>query len=113
MRNRRNQKITNVEARKINWADRVVNNFLVNQTEVIFYLVSSMCDNLSKIKFKKDRDGNFKLRHYNDCACLAFSNLGCKYDKDEIEWEADAGNWLNVIEMINTGYSKVYEIRSR
>ena len=31
----------------------------------------------------------------------------------EIEWEADNGNWTDVIEMINSGTSKIEKVISR
>lgn len=80
--------------------------------EVIFTLVSCMCDNISYIRFYK-KDTEFNLSHYNSNVGLAFSNLQCKFEKHDILWEADDNNWETVIEMINSGISKIAEVKSR
>jgi len=84
-----------------------------NATEVIFTLVSCMCDNISYIRFKKNSDNEFKLSHYNNNVGLAFSNLQCKYPTHEILWEADDNNWIKVITMLNTGTSLIADVKSR
>lgn len=83
-----------------------------NSSEVIFTLVSCMCDNITYIRFKKDNN-EFKISHYNNNVALAFSNLQTKYTKHEIEWEVDSENWDKVIEMINSGTSLILEVKSR
>lgn len=84
-----------------------------NAKEVIFTLVSCMCDNISYIRLKRNNDNEFKMAHYNNYVPLAFSNLQCKHTKDEILWNADDGDWNNVIEMINTGTSVIADAKSR
>ncbi len=77
--------------------------------EVIVETVSCMCDNMSKLTFKKNSEGDFKMNGNGQ----ALSNWQMKYAKDEIEWKADEGNWNEVFEMINTGTRLVCEVRSR
>lgn len=84
-----------------------------NATEVIFTLVSCMCDNISYIRFKKNDNGEFKISHYNDHVGLAFSNLQCKYPSHDILWEADEQNWSEVIDMINSGTSAISDVKFR
>jgi hypothetical protein len=80
-----------------------------NAREVIFTLISAMCDNKSTLAFRKNADGDFKARLLGE----AFGNIQCKHDKIDIEWTADEGKWQEVIEMINTGTSRVGSARSR
>ncbi len=80
--------------------------------EVIFTLVSCMCDNVSYIRIYK-QDEKFRLSHYNSNVGLSFSNLQCRYEIHDILWEADACNWKRVIEMINSGTSVIAEVKSR
>ena len=77
--------------------------------EVVINLVSCMCDNKHKWTFKKNDDGDFKIHTHG----FAFSNFSTKFDKDEIEWEADELKWGKVFRMINTGTSKIESLRSR
>ena len=80
--------------------------------DVIFTLVSCMCDNVSYIRFYK-KDTEFNLSHYNSNVGLAFSNLQCKFEKHDILWEAEDNNWEKVIEMINSGTSVIAKVKSR
>lgn len=77
--------------------------------EVVINLVSCMCDNKEKWTFKKNDDGDFKINTHG----FAFKNFQTKFDKDEIEWEADEQNWSEVFRMINSGTSKIESLRSR
>lgn len=77
--------------------------------EVVINLISCMCDNKHKITLKKNDDGDFKLNSHRD----AYSNFQIKFDKDDIEWEADDNNWSDVFRMINSGTSKIDNIKSR
>jgi len=77
--------------------------------EVIFTLISAMCDNKSTLSFKKNADGDFKANLLGQ----AFSNIQAKHDKIDMEWTADEGNWQEVIKMINTGTSLVGSVRAR
>lgn len=80
-----------------------------NAREVVINLISCMCDNKRKITLKKNDDGDFKLNSHRD----AYSNFQIKFDKDDIEWEADDSNWDEVFRMINSGTSKIANIKSR
>jgi len=77
--------------------------------EVIFTLISAMCDNKSTLAFKKDASGDFKANLLGE----AFGNIQAKHDKIDMEWAADEGNWKSVIKMINTGTSQVGSVRQR
>ena len=77
--------------------------------EVVINLVSCMCDNKHKWTFKKNEEGDFKIKTHG----YAFSNFQTKFDKDEIEWEADELKWDAVFRMINSGTSKIESLRSR
>lgn len=77
--------------------------------EVIFYVVSCMCDNKYTLRFKKNNDGDFKMNGMG----FSLSNFGFKFKPFEIEWEADAGNWDSVILSINSGTIKVEDVISR
>ena len=77
--------------------------------EVVINLVSCMCDNKHKWTFKKNDDGDFKINTHG----FAFTNFQTKFDKDEIEWEADEKKWSEVFRMINSGTSKIESLRSR
>jgi len=77
--------------------------------EVVINLVSCMCDNKYKWTFKKNEEGDFKIRTHG----YAFSNFQTKFDKDEIEWEADELKWDGVFRMINSGTSRIESLRSR
>ena len=88
-----------------------------NAKEIIFYTVSCMCDNRHTLRLRKNDDGEFKMSGMG----FALSNFqfglrpfvqgGIK--PFEIEWDADSGNWTDVIEMINSGTSKIEKIISR
>jgi len=80
-----------------------------NAREVVINLISCMCDNKRKITLKKNDDGDFKLNSHRD----AYSNFQIKFDRDDIEWEADDSNWDGVFRMINSGTSKIANIKSR
>ena len=84
-----------------------------NQNEIIFTLISCMCDNKSYIRLKKNTDKEFTISHFNKHVTLAFSNLQCTYITHDILWEADNNNWKKVIEMLNTGTSVIAEVKSR
>lgn len=77
--------------------------------EVVIKLVSCMCDNKYTWTIKKNEDGDFKIKTHG----YAFSNFQTKFDKDEIEWEADDLKWDKVFKMINSGTSKIESLRSR
>ena len=80
-----------------------------NAREVVINLISCMCDNKHKITIKKNNDGDFKLNSHRD----AYSNFQIKFDKDDIEWQADDNNWNDVFRMINSGTQLIDNIKSR
>lgn len=80
-----------------------------NAREVVINLVSCMCDNTHTWTLKKNSDGDFKITTHS----YAFRNFQTKATKDEIEWEADDGNWNVVFDMINSGTSQIRSVRSR
>jgi len=93
---------------------RVRSSIKKNAKEVIFYVVSCMCDNKHTLKFRKNDDDEFKMSGMGQ----ALSNFQFGYKEGgikpfEIEWEADNGNWTDVIEMINSGTSKIEKVISR
>jgi hypothetical protein len=93
---------------------RVRSSIKKNAKEVIFYVVSCMCDNKHTLKFRKNDDGEFKMSGMGQ----ALSNFQFGYKEGgikpfEIEWEADNRNWTDVIEMINSGTSKIEKVISR
>ena len=76
--------------------------------EVIFYVVSCMCDNKYTLRFKK-HNGEFGMSGMG----FALSNFGFSYKPFEIEWAADEGDWIRVKNMINSGTVKVNKVVSR
>jgi hypothetical protein len=72
-------------------------------------LVSAMCDNRYRWTIKENEDGDYKIFTHG----FAYSNFQIKYRKDDIEWTADAGEWDEVFEMINTGTEKIESIKYR
>ena len=76
--------------------------------EVIFYVVSCMCDNKYTLRFKK-HNGEFGMSGMG----FALSNFGFSYKPFEIEWAADEGDWIRVKNMINSGTVKVEKVISR
>ena len=82
--------------------------------EVIFTLVSCMCDNVSFMKFYKNDNGDFRAQATTSHGMgYAFSNFQIKHSKEEIEWEADDNMWGGVIAMINSGTSVIESVKSR
>ena len=77
--------------------------------EVIFTVISCMCDNVYYLSFKKNNDGDFKMSGNG----FALSNFSMKHPIHDIEWEADENMWGGVIAMINSGTSVVEEVKSR
>ena len=78
--------------------------------EVMFNLISCMCDNRGTIRFKKNSEGDFKM----DGLGQSLSNFQMKQHKTyEIEWFADEGKWKEVIQIINSGTSVIESVKSR
>ena len=85
-----------------------------NAREVIFEMVSVMCDNRSRIIFRKNNDGDFRAQAIiNQNMGYAFSNYQMKHHKLDIEWAADEGHWLEVIRMLNSGTALIESVKSR
>lgn len=81
-----------------------------NPKEVIFTLISCMCDNKYYLNVKKNNEGDFKANLRGNC----FSNLQIPGDgKIDLEWAADEGNWEKVVSIINSGTELVQSMRSR
>ena len=80
-----------------------------NLREVIFETISCMCDNKHFLKFKKNSDGDFKMTGNGHST----SNWQMKHAEHDIEWEADDNNWGAVVNMINTGTSKINIVKCR
>jgi hypothetical protein len=80
-----------------------------NAREVIFYVVSCMCDNRYTLHFSKKDNGDFRMSGGR----FSLSNFQFKHKPFEIEWEADNENWIDVVDMINSGTVKVDKVISR
>ena len=80
-----------------------------NAREIRIHTVAGMCDNRRLITLKKNIDGDFKLSTH----IQAYNNFGIPYDKYELEWAADKGNFEAVIRMINAGFQVVEKVKSR
>jgi hypothetical protein len=87
----------------------VLHHIKVDAREVIFYVVSCMCDNEYTLRLRKNNEGEFKMSGMG----FSLSNFGFKFKPFEIEWEADCGNWIDVKNMINSGTVKIEKIISR
>ena len=82
--------------------------------EVIFKLVSCMCDNVSYIKFYQNDKEYFRMQATTSHGMgNALSNYQMKHTKEEIEWEADDNMWGGVIAMLNSGTSVIESVKSR
>ena len=80
--------------------------------EVIFTVISVMCDNRSQIVFKK-KDGEFTVYAHNNHCALALSNYQMEADVSDLTWAADDGDWATVIKIINSGTTLVQSAKSR
>lgn len=82
--------------------------------EIHFKMISCMCDNESKIVFRKNKDGEYTVIARNNHCNLALSNyqMGGDYETDLI-WAADEGDWGKVINILNSGTELVESFRSR
>lgn len=80
-----------------------------NAREVIFKTISCMCDNVHYLIFRKNEGGDFKMHGNGHC----ISNWQMQFERFELEWIADDGQWDDVVRMINTGTSKIASVISR
>ncbi|MDP8268222.1 MAG: hypothetical protein P9L97_05785 [Candidatus Tenebribacter davisii] len=82
--------------------------------EVVFDLVSCMCDNKNRLVFKQKEDGEFRVFLLGGNGIShALSNLQMKGDYLDLTWKADQGNWTGVAKIIETGTSLIAYIMSR
>jgi len=78
--------------------------------EVIFYLVSCMCDNKHKITFRKKENGEYSVSAGNQ----AMSNFQMKGDyATDLRWFAEDNEWNKVVDVINSGTEVVEAVRYR
>jgi hypothetical protein len=77
--------------------------------EVIFTIISCMCNNKHTLKLSKNADGDFRLNGMG----FSLSNYQMRFTPQEIEWKADEKDWREVIRMINTGTSVIATVVSR
>ena len=80
-----------------------------NAKELRIHVVASMCDNKYLLSLKKNDNGEFRMSGGR----FALSNFGFESPVYEIEWAADEGNWIEVINIINSGYQRIDKIVSR
>ena len=88
---------------------RVYQEVKKNAKEVIFYVVSCMCDNRYTLHFRKNDRGDFRMSGGR----FSLSNFQFKHKPFEMEWIADEGDWIQVKNMINSGTIKVEDVISR
>jgi hypothetical protein len=106
-------------ANKLDWIELKQNPPIIDvkklkgKKEIIFTMVSCMCNNISYIRFKKNQEGEFRLNAYITSYGYCYSNYQIKHTKHEVEWSADEDNWAEVIRMVNTGTSVIGEVISR
>ena len=85
-------------------------NVVENAREVIFTVISCMCDNEYKLTLRKlNGDGDFRLLGNG----FALSNFQIEYGVDDIEWAADEGDWDKVFFMINASTVAIERLKSR
>jgi len=92
----------------------IVKDIKKDAKEVIFYVVSCMCDNKYTLRFRKNDDGEFKMNGMG----FALSNFQFGHRQGgikpfEIEWKADEGKWRDVQNMINSGTVLIEKVISR
>lgn len=78
--------------------------------EVVFTTVSCMCDNIHYLDFKKTEAGEFRVSGRQ----FSLSNWQMEGDYlTDLCWAADAGDWVEVIRIINSGTRVVQSSKSR
>jgi len=83
-------------------------------SEVIFKMVSCMCDNKSNIVFYKDKRDNWRCHAMLPSRMgYALSNYQMKGDSYDLEYLAEEGNWDSVIKLINSGTAVISSVLSR
>jgi hypothetical protein len=86
----------------------VLNKVVDGAKEIVIQLISSMCDNRDIWVITMNKEGKFKI----DTNGYSFNNFQIRYSKTEVERECDNNNWLKVFTMINSGESRIKQIRS-
>jgi hypothetical protein len=94
-----------VELRK----NPVKNTITGTPKKVLINFVSVMCDNKSQMVFDFEGYSGYKLSTCGN----AFSNWNTDCSKEDVIWEAESGNWDDVIKMLNSGTSAIESIRVR
>ena len=85
-----------------------------NARQVIFTMVSCMCNNKSYITFNKGSDGDFDMWATLPSGMgYSISNYQLGHPKHNILWEADDQKWKEVINMLNNGTAQIEEVKSR
>ena len=87
----------------------VKNNIIGTPKKVLISFVSVMCDNKSQMVFDIEDYGGYKLSTCGN----AFSYWNTDCSKEDVIWEAESGNWDDVIKMLNSGTSAIESIRVR
>ena len=81
-----------------------------NAKELIITTVSCMCDNIHRLKLKKNEAGEFRLSGGRFSLRNWQMGDGAKID---IEWASDDEEWEEVFRIINTGTEAIESVRSR
>jgi len=77
--------------------------------EVIFGVVFEIGDITNLIRFKKNVEGDFVISGGG----LLFKNYRGNYERFELEWAADEGEWDYVMRLINSGPMQIDYVRFR
>ena len=104
--------MNNYQKLRTNKPKLTVNN---NAKQVVFKVVSSMCDNIAYISFNKRGDGLFSIRSRNEhgiSTCLSNYQMVGDFHNDLV-WDATDGLWDKVAEKINSGTSVIESVRAR
>ena len=95
-----------------------ITGIISDPKEVVFNLVSCMCDNRDRLIFKKTNANGYMefrvyLKSYPSGTMQSLSNLQMKADEIDLAWKAGGNEWENVVELIETGTSVIESIMSR
>jgi len=103
-------KILYTEASQKQFTDLKIDN---NTNLIILKLVSCMLDNVSYLKIKKvPNDVEPKVYHYNNNVALAISNLQMREGAvDDIKWAFLNRDLQKIISVVNSGTSKIFEVK--
>lgn len=85
-----------------------------NPKQLILTTISCMCDNLSYVKITRNKEDEVSIRSYNNSCNLCLSNLQMKDDyRTDLEWAFLDNEFDKIVEIINSGTSKVESLRAR